>query len=65
MWIDDDGSSRIDWTTLSCASWDFIWPVALREAAGSKRLLGVDQGDRIQSPEPFCYGVLTAFVGQG
>lgn len=49
---------------MSGASWDFIWSVALREATGSKRLLGEDQGDRIESREPFCDGVLAAFVGR-
>lgn len=57
--MDGDSSSRIDWT-----SWDLIWPVALRKAADSKRLLGGNQGDRTESPEPFCDGVLTAFVGR-
>lgn len=56
--MDGDGSSGIDWAILTCASWDFIWPVALRKAAGSKRLLGGDQGDR-------AFFVMTAFVGRG
>lgn len=62
--MDAGGSSRTEWAILSCASWDCTWPVALREAAESKRLLRGDQGDRAESPEPFCDGVLTAVVGR-
>lgn len=61
--MDGAGHYRLHGVTLACASWDFSWPAAPGETAGSKILLGVKRGCRIRSLKPFSDGVLRAFVG--